>query len=112
MFHEIMIDLGDVDSSGVDYIPWMARNNNYRRGWKTVWSLRKIEGTFASGNLSINSLLERVLGRIKSQPDIRRRTVQGLKLLRWRVPIAVLYMSCIGAKSIPHHLRSSLTGNF
>ena len=57
---------------------------------KTIRSLRKVECTFASQTLSINGFIERrVLGRIKSEPEIRRRTVQRLKLLRWRVPVAV-----------------------
>ena len=80
---------------------------------KTIRPLRKTECTFASWTLSINGLIERrVLGRIKCEPEMRRRTVQGLKLLRWRVPVAVLYMSYRGANSIPHGLRSPPTGNF
>ena len=57
---------------------------------KTIWSLRKIKCPFTSRTLSTNVFIERrVLGRIKCEPEIRRRTVQGLKLLRWQVPVAV-----------------------
>ena len=39
---------------------------------KTIWSLRKIEPTFAFRTLSINGFIERkVLGRIKREPEIR-----------------------------------------
>ena len=80
---------------------------------KTIRSLRKIKRTFASRTLSINGFIERrVLGRIKCKPKIRRRTVQGLKLLRWRVPVAVFYMCYRGAKLIPQGLQPPPTGNF
>ena len=103
--------------------PSTRKTSNIFLGWlalitidadgKTIWSLRKIECTFASWTLSINGFIERrVLGRIKCEPEIRRRTVQGLKLLRWRVPVAVFYMSYRGAKLIPQGLRPLPTGNF
>ena len=80
---------------------------------KTIPSLRKIECTFASRTVSINGFKERkVHCRIKCEPEIRRRTVQGLKLLRCQVPVAVFYMSYRGAKSIPQGLRLPTTGNF
>ena len=99
-------------------------NNNIFLGWlaiiitieadgETIRLLRKTECTFASWTLSINRFIgRRVLGQIKCELEIRQRTVQGLKLLRWWVPVAVLYMSYIGANFIPQHLRSLPTGNF
>ena len=66
-----------------------------------IRSLRRMECTFPSRTLSINGFIERrVNGQIKCEPEIRRRTVYGLKLLRWRVPVAVFYMSYRGAKPI------------